>query len=297
MKKLISIILCLIICLSLFACNAEEVQTTAGTKATKQTEDTKDTQQTQATSGNNGSNSGTNGNDNTENPIFFELTVENKIINIPDKKIEYISFSNDSDVTKIQNKHTIERIITAIGNMTVHEEPNPVRYFGGSIPSFNIYFSDNTYTRVLIDKSYLTLDMGPSSEPKICYAPDDRERMENLKMALGWIDIQTIGTFSIFPTIVDTEFSNGTVSFSKYVKNIKITKYSHYDHDLDIPPYTISNFVMYNYEETIEEFTEVFCSLDFLKVSAAEDIPNYGEYSYAKFEFYFDYGDSTFFRG
>ena len=41
MKKLLSLILCLILCLSLFACNSEETQTTEGTKDTQQTEGTK----------------------------------------------------------------------------------------------------------------------------------------------------------------------------------------------------------------------------------------------------------------
>jgi uncharacterized lipoprotein YehR (DUF1307 family) len=40
MKKLLSLILCLILCLSLFACNSEETQTTEGSKNTQQTEST-----------------------------------------------------------------------------------------------------------------------------------------------------------------------------------------------------------------------------------------------------------------
>jgi hypothetical protein len=52
MKKLLSLLLCLILCLSLFACNSEETQTTEGTKDTQQTEGSKNTQQTESTEGN-----------------------------------------------------------------------------------------------------------------------------------------------------------------------------------------------------------------------------------------------------
>ncbi len=48
MKKFISLILCLILCLSLFACNSEQLPT-EDTQETKQTEGTKKTQQTQST--------------------------------------------------------------------------------------------------------------------------------------------------------------------------------------------------------------------------------------------------------
>ncbi len=92
MKKLLSLILCLILCLSLVACNVEESQTTEGTKDSQQTEGTKDTQQTE----------------NSKNTQRTESTAENE----DDKKQEDTSFVEPTDPDYLYVKSLgIERMV------------------------------------------------------------------------------------------------------------------------------------------------------------------------------------------
>ena len=94
MKKLLSLILCLVLCLSLFACNSEEVQTSEKTKSTQQTENTKYTQQTQ--------DNVTDTSSIKENLFLSIIDISNiKGVCVRDnnsKIVEYASATNDTDI-------------------------------------------------------------------------------------------------------------------------------------------------------------------------------------------------------
>ena len=278
MKKLLSFLLCLILCLSLFACNSEAGQTTKATNKTQQTEGTKNTQQTQATSGTTSPN--THGADtNNENGHFY-LEVQNNRVSIPDKKIDSISVNKTYKNLKYTGTSDINKIVQAIANMELYELPDGSHVPSGRNYTLLIRFNDNTYTRLYFYPEIIfTYDPSATeAEKKTYYAAVDEERMKEFQEAIEYPDSYT------FLTQKDAEILNGKVSF-EVTPIVEITKY-YYNKDYSLYS-DYSDFIQYNTLEAREAFTELFSSLNFVKLTATDNIPNYSQYVYAKFKFYY----------
>ena len=222
MKRIISLTLCLILCLSLFACNVEETtvestkesqqtentsnsattettedtsisattETTDDTKETQQTEGTKDTHQTENT----GSSSDKENQEitTTEPKEIFLSTDDGKMV-FPHETITSIVITRDNgyysfaeSIEKPDNEirllysDDIEKVKNAFSYICLGE---PVDTYEGNGNYFTVkfYFSNNTYTEILILRNNRLEEISFNG---LIYRPENQSEMRLLQDAM-----------------------------------------------------------------------------------------------------------------
>ena len=313
MRKLLSLILCLILCLSLFACNTEEMQTTTGTKDTQTTQHTEvpsNTKQTNATlpplqffppeedlAGEE--------NSSTEKitPIISKLQVpvldshiKTETI-VTNKKIELKGNIICATISQAGREYALEKnekynstilgrdlndLKKAIENLNVLEKHDfyhtpPI---GDDCPYYiDIYFDNDTYISFGIGETYKYLCINNS----ILY-PEDRQQAQNILSCFAfplWKNIP----FNTQVTIKDNYMSLGD-EISKII--ISQRKYT------DVNKYIEKSFEYSEYNAENDILNEIIASCETIRLDTSLDVIPGSSIDYN--EFYFYYEDESSFK-
>ena len=291
MKKLISILLCLVLCLSLFACITEEEKKTASTSKTQATEEKKTT-----------SASTTRAPVNTESPSTEKDTVHTELdINSRDSFTKVpivmengkIIFDNDKVVgvsissaritfhdgyTGKDNKITLEYgfsyILDAIKALEITNKPEDFRQSSsGLYYDVDIYLENGTRMGFFFD--YASELLGVNGEE---YFVEDYRQLQNLLAYTMW----PYTTERYFPYLA-VNIEEGHISFLDDITKLEISKYEYSETIRSVRE--VQTIEYYVSEERKAELVDIileFENMDLLPVEITQPKKS----SYTTFSFY-----------
>ncbi len=309
MKKLLSLILCLILCLSLVACNVEESQTTEGTKGTQQTEGTSNTKATNTTRetmqlfpSNGEASDGENSSAEKISPIISKIQVPVLASHIKmetilsNEKIQLagniicatISQAGRDSVLEKSEKYNstvlgkdLNDLKKAIEDLTVLKEHDFYHVpIGNDSPYYvDIYFDNNTYISFGIggNQKYLVINNS------ILY-PEDSQQAANILSCFAfplWKDVS-------FKTEVIIEDNH--ILLEENVSKITIFQREY----TDVGKYIEKSFEYTEYNAENNILNDVITSFEAIRLGTPSNVTRDSSTDYT--EFYFCYEDESSFK-
>ena len=297
MKKLLSLILCLILCLSLLACNSEGARTTVGGKTTKQTEGTKATQPSQPADS---ETEDDDSNTTTPKPLVpgidipdlsshteTEIKLVDGKIQLNEKVIcatlcygEYIHPYENSECEYstiiLQQHYDIGKVRQAIENLTFVKEPNSINpNFITNTCDVNIYFDNGTYISFSMSKNGRCFTVN-----QIQYFSEFVVQGSNLLAAFR---VPNIATDSFVNEHISID--EGHMSFKRTITKLKIRQNDYIEEVCDLK----TKIIEYSDENTeaglLDDLATFFENIK-LGTPANVNTPPVATYDFLEFEFY-----------
>ena len=265
MKTILSLLLCIILCLSLFACNSEKAKSSKESAPTIETQPSKTVNKPQA-SETKSTLSNNENNQSNQNIIKYIEIKDGKFV-FPDSKVTRIKFEGPimtSDGYKLEytKRNAVESTITSLKNGTLVKTKNP-GYSGPLGHMITIYYEDGTYSSIAIELI--------GREHPIYFFDGEYYTFETLDQSDDFIAAFSYPYASIINGIKDVEFSNGFISFDNLLNIFSVEIITYY---FDEKGYNIGdNSVSYRMPQNKEHLLDVLSCLEFFEIDPSTELP------------------------